>query len=99
MAYNKYLCFIGGDNALSIITNDSIPDAPSCVLLKGSFGNCFAPFLTQNYHKVYVVDYRKYYRYRMDDFMELYDVDDIIVLPYIVSSQSSGVELFQYLLG
>ncbi len=96
---NKYLCFISGDNALSIITNESIPDAPSCVLIKGSFGNCFAPFLTQNYHKVYVVDYRKYYRYRMSDFVEVYDVDDIIVLPYMIATQGSeGTDLFKYIL-
>ncbi len=96
---NKYLCFISGDNALSIITNESIPDAPSCVLVKGSFGNCFAPFLTQNYHKVYVVDYRKYYRYTMSQFVEKYEVDDIIVLPYMIATQGAeGTDLFKYLL-
>ncbi len=98
-APNKYLCFIGGDNALSVITNESIPDGPSCVLLKGSFGNCFAPFLTQNYHKIYVVDYRKYYRYTMSDFAEVYDVDDIIVLPYLMATQGGeGTDIFKYLL-
>ncbi len=96
---NKYLCFIGGDNAFTVITNDSIPDAPNCILLKGSFGNCFAPYLTQNYHKVYVVDYRKYYRYTMSDLAEVYDADDIIVLPYLMATQGSeGTDLFSYLL-
>ncbi|MBQ8264522.1 MAG: hypothetical protein IJY96_07095 [Oscillospiraceae bacterium] len=96
---NKYLCFISGDNALSVITNESIPDAPNCVLVKGSFGNCFAPFLTQNYHNVYVVDYRKYYRYSMSEFVEAYDVDDIIVLPYLMATQGAeGTDLFKYIL-
>jgi len=96
---NKYLCFIGGDHAFTVITNDSIPDAPSCILLKGSFGNSLAPFLTQNYHKVYVVDYRKYYRYNMSDLAEVYGADDIIVLPYLMATQGSeGTELFKYLL-
>ena len=56
----KYSAFICSDNPLTEITNHSIPDGPSCVLVKDSFGNALAPFLAQTYHKVYVVDYRKF---------------------------------------
>jgi len=96
---NKYLCFISGDNAMSVITNESLPEGTSCVLVKGSFGNCFAPYLTQNYHTVYVLDYRKYYRYPISKFVEVYDVDDVIVLPYLIATQGSeGTDLFKYIL-
>ncbi len=35
----KYGCFIGGDNPLTVITNNSIEDDSSCVLVKDSYGN------------------------------------------------------------
>ena len=81
------------------MVNESLPDAPNCVVLKDSFGNCYVPFLSQNYHNVYVVDYRKYYRYSMSEFVEAYDVDDIIVLPYLMATQGAeGTDLFKYIL-
>ncbi len=88
---SKYMTFLAGDNALTIITNDSIPDAPNCVILKDSYGNCFAPFLTQNYHKVYVVDYREYSVMRMPQFAEEYDIQDIFLIPNLGATQSTAV--------
>lgn len=87
--YGKYMTFICGDHPLTEITNDSIPDAPNCVIIKDSFGNCFAPFLTQNYHKVYVLDYRKYHYMGLTEFVEEYDISDVIFLPYMMATQSS----------
>ena len=86
--YGKYMTFLCGDHPLTEITNDSIPDAPNCVIIKDSFGNCFAPFLTQNYHKVYVLDYRHYHYMGLMEFVETYDISDIIFLPYMMATQS-----------
>jgi len=44
----KYLTFIAGDYPMVSITNNDLPDAPVAVLVKDSFGNPLAPFLTQN---------------------------------------------------
>lgn len=88
---SKYMTFLAGDNALTVITNNSIPDAPNCVVLKDSYGNCFAPFLTQNYHTVYVVDYREYYAMRMPQFAEEYDIQDIFLIPNLGATQNSAV--------
>ena len=84
----KYLTFIWSDNPMSEITNNSLPDGPSCILVKDSFGNCLAPFLTQNYHKVYVVDYRKFNLMKLDALAKKYQVDDIIFTPYVTATQS-----------
>lgn len=84
----KYLTFISSDNPLSVITNESLPDAPNCILVKDSFGNCLAPFLTQNYHKVYVVDYRKFNACTLDYFIRNYPVQDVIFAPYLMATQS-----------
>lgn len=87
----KYMGFLAGDHPLVVITNDSIPDAPNCVLLKDSFGNCFAPFLSQNYHQVYVVDYRMYRAMGMTAFVEEFDIRDVIILPNLSAIQSENV--------
>lgn len=88
---SKYMTFLAGDHPMVVITNNDKPDAPNCVVIKDSYGNCFAPFLTQNYHKVYALDYRKYYKMKMSRFVEEYDIQDIILLPALSSTQSESV--------
>lgn len=61
----KYSTFIGSDNPLTVIENPNITDGSSILLIKESFGNCFAPFLAESYQTVYVVDYR--YFNQVDD--------------------------------
>ena len=58
--YNNYGAFLLGDHQLVTITNNDIPDDSACVLVKDSYGNPFAVYLTQHYHTVYVIDYRHY---------------------------------------
>lgn len=84
----KYSTFISGDYAMVEITNDSIPDAPNCVVIKDSFGSPFAIYLTQNYHKVYCVDYRKYKAMKLDQYVQEYEIDDVIFAPYMIATQS-----------
>ena len=55
---DKYLTFICGDHPLGVITNEQISDSSACLIVKESFGNAMAAYFTQNYHTVYVVDYR-----------------------------------------
>lgn len=83
-----YLTFIRGDNALTVITNNDLPDAPDCVVIKDSFGNCYVPYLSQNYHNVYVIDYRYYYQMNLVAFVEQYGVEDVIFMPYMIATQS-----------
>ena len=90
----KYLTFIWSDNPLSVITNRSLPDGPSCILVKDSFGNCLAPFLTQNYHRVFVVDYRKFTCVKLKTLIEEAGIDDVIFAPYVTATQSiQGVQM------
>ena len=85
----KYNCFIGGDNPITILTNDSIPDAPNCVVMKDSFGNPFTVYLTQHYHKVIVMDYRTAGRY-VSDVVREYGASDMILVQSIGVSQTEG---------
>ena len=84
----KYVTFLSSDHALCEITNNSLPEGTACLLVKDSFGNCLAPFLTQNYHKVYAMDYRKYGVSGLKYFVENNDVQDVIFSPYLIATQS-----------
>ena len=76
-AGRKYNCFLNGDNAFTMISNPNITDGSSCVVIKESYGNAFAPFLVDHYQNVYVVDYR-YYKDNLRQFILDNKVQDII---------------------
>ena len=53
--------FIAGDHALGCLHKTDVAPGEGkkvCVLIKESYGNCFAPLLTTQYDEVWVVDYR-----------------------------------------
>lgn len=98
-AGTKYMCFLAGDHALAVVTNESLPDGPSCLIIKDSYGNCFVPFMTQNYHKVYAVDYRLYYSMSISKFVEKYEIDDVFLMPNLGAIQNAEVnKSLEYLL-
>ncbi len=94
---SKYSAFLRNDNPLTVLVNHDQPEGTACILVKDSFGNCLAPYLTQNYHTVYVVDYRKFYD-PLSKFLETHEVQDIIFAPYMIATQSeAGNDLFKRL--
>ncbi len=96
--FSKYLTFLGGDFELMRLENPEIQDDSTCLIVKDSYGNAFAPFVTQNYHTVYVMDYRSYHRGSLSAFVEKYGVDDIWFIPYMVATQSmDGNNMFERL--
>lgn len=94
--YETYLTFLGGDYPLQEIVNNSLPEGSVCLIIKDSFGNCFAPFMTQNYHTVYVMDYRAYRSMTVRQFVEKYEVDTVFIIPYLMATQSEdGALMFE----
>lgn len=88
---SKYMTFLAGDHALVTMTNHSLPeDAPNCVIIKDSYGNCLAPFFTQNFRTVYVLDYR-YYNTTLTKFVDQFDIDVVIFAPNLGATQSNAV--------
>lgn len=88
--YSKYMCFLGGDHPLTVITNNDLPDGPNCVIIKDSFGNPFAPYLSQHYSNVYIVDYRKYSAMNLQSFVQIYDIDDVLLVESLAMAQGDG---------
>ena len=86
----KYSTFLSGDAPLVRIINNDLPDAGNVLIIKDSFGNAMAPFFTQNYHTVYVVDYR-YYSKSLSNLVGSLDINDIIFLPNISDLQTRAV--------
>lgn len=91
---NKYLCYLGGDHPVTIIRTD-VEDGPVCLLLKESYGNAFAPWLTSHYSRIIVIDPREFNRdgkpsLDLVSFAKEQGVDDCIVLnyPMMLSSDS-----------
>ncbi|MEG2007578.1 MAG: DHHW family protein [Oscillospiraceae bacterium] len=89
-ANSKYMAFLGGDHPMTLITNNDLPEAQNCVLIKDSFGNPFAPFLTQHYHNVYVLDYRSYSAMKLRYFVDYYEIDDVIFAESLAMAQGDG---------
>lgn len=90
---NKYLCFLGGDHPITIIETSA--QGPVCMLLKESYGNAFAPWLTSHYSKVIVVDPREFNRsgkpsLDLAAFAAEQGVDDCIVLNYPIMLSSKA---------
>lgn len=88
----KYNCFIGGDNPLSVIENPNKTDGSACLLIKESFGNAYAPFLTEDYQTVYVLDYR--YFDEVDgrgiaQFVKENGIQDVLLLNNISATRNS----------
>ncbi len=84
----KYSTFIGGDNAYSCITNEDITDGSSVVLIKESYGNALAPYLSTIYHKVYVLDFR-YFSEDFTAFVKNNGVQDVLVLNNISATRNA----------
>ena len=94
--FSKYLTFLGGDYDLIRLVNEEITDDSTCLIIKDSYGNAFAPFVTQNYHTVYVMDYRTYRRESLSEFVDKYQVDDVWFMPYMIATQSlDGRNMFE----
>lgn len=91
---NKYICFLGGDHPITIIETDQ-PEERVCLLIKESYGNAFASWLTSHYSKIICIDPREFNRndkpsLDLKEFAERMGVDDCIILNYPLMINSSA---------
>ena len=93
-AANKYLTFLCGDHPYSILSNPTITDGSSCLVIKESFGNALVPYLTQNYQNVYVVDYRyisQVFPGTLRQFVDERGIGDVIFINNISATRSTAL--------
>ena len=86
---NAYGTFLHGDNPLTIIKNPDIDSSKKVVVIKESYGNAFAPLLTQNYGEVYVIDPR-YFNDNLSDFIDKHKITDVIFINNMIAVGSQN---------
>ncbi len=101
---SKYAsAFIGGDNPYSVIENPNITDGSSILLVKESYGNCFAPFLVESYQYVYVVDFRYYSDTESGTLLDLVkeqEIQDVLFLNTISTTRANNlIQLLRQFIG
>ena len=84
---SKYLTFIGGDNAVTTITNKDNPEGETCVVIKESYGNAFVPFLIPHYSTIYVIDPR-HYDGTLSEFTSDKQIDDVVFIANISTTRN-----------
>ena len=73
----KYQAFIYGDQSYNEAKNPNLSDGSCCIVVKESFGNCFAPFMIDHYENLIIIDYR-YYKGSIVDLAKNYNHPDIV---------------------
>lgn len=81
---DKYAAFLYGNNGLTIIKSENNKtrregETSRVLVVKDSYGNCFAPFLTYSYDEVWVADLRNM-TFRVSEVVEENDFDDVLIL-------------------
>ena len=73
---DKYAAFLDGNNGYSVIEGDG---EGSILVVKDSYANSFIPYLTANYGKIGVVDFRNF-KYGLDSTIEKEGYDEVLIL-------------------
>ena len=74
---NKYAYFLGGNQPLCVIRSPS--EGPKLLLIRDSYSDCLAPFLSERFGEVHLFDLR-YNRLSPSDYARENDIDIILVL-------------------
>lgn len=75
-AYDKYGAFLDGNHGFIRIQGRG---TGKLLVVKDSYGNCFVPYLVENYDQIDVVDYRSY-PYGVASLQEEFGYDHILIL-------------------
>ena len=86
---NKYAYFLGGNQPLCVIRSQS--DGPKILVIRDSYSDCLAPFLSERFSEVHLFDLR-YNRLSCLAYIEEHDIDMVLVL-YSVETYVSEVLL------
>lgn len=74
---NKYAYFLGGNQPLCVIRSQA--DGPKILVIRDSYADCLAPFLTERFSEVHLFDLR-YNRLSARDYIREMGIDMVLVL-------------------
>lgn len=84
---NSYGVFLHGDNALMKIENKDSDNNKSAIVIKESYGNAFAPYLTVHYKETYILDPR-YFKGNLVYFINENNIDEVIFINNILAANT-----------
>lgn len=77
-AADKYPIFLDGNHSLVKITNNNAPKK-KLLMINDSYSHCIAPFLSDNYSEIIMVDLR-YYKMPVSDIIKKEEITDVLML-------------------
>lgn len=89
---DKYAYFLGGNQPLCVIESEKAPDGPKVLLIRDSYSDSLAPFLTERFSEIHLFDLR-YNLTSIQSYVEEHDIDTVIVL-YSFANFSTDDNLF-----
>lgn len=89
---DKYSYFLGGVQPLCIIETEHT-DAPSILVIRDSYSDSMAPFLTENFSEIHLLDLR-FYHAGVSSYVAMNEIDQVLVL-YSLNNFVSDNNLFK----
>lgn len=83
-----YGVFCWGDTAQFIIKSDA-GTGKKIAVIKDSYGNAFAPYLTANYDEVHLLDFR-YFSGDLNSYLNSNGIDEVLILNNTMSANSTS---------
>lgn len=75
---DKYSMFLGGNQPLAVI-NTEHAELPKLLVIRDSYFDSLAPFLTEHFSEIHVVDFR-YNRGNIEDYIEENGIEDVLII-------------------
>lgn len=88
---DKYSYFLGGNQPLCVIKGQNT-DAPKVLVVRDSYADSLAPFLSESFSEVHLFDLR-YNRTSLSSYVEEHGIDQVVVL-YSISNFATDNNLF-----
>ena len=89
---DKYSSFLGGNKPLCVIQTEHT-DAPKVLVIRDSYADSLAPFLTQNFSEIHLFDPR-YNLNSVKNYVAENQIDSVVVLYSISNFTAAGNNLF-----
>lgn len=76
---DKYAYFLGGNQPLCVIESEKAPDGPKALIIRDSYSDSLAPFLTERFSEIHLFDLR-YNLTSVQSYVEEHNIDAVVVL-------------------
>ena len=76
---DKYTVFLNGNNPVTTIKNPNNKGKEKLLVIKDSFSHCLAPFLSENFYQITLVDMRYYKKTVSEEILAKDKFDKVLI--------------------